>query len=106
MKKNGVHGTINTGCVHIIVTVPLCVINITYASFEANKGVADVYIENQGGGTVVVNMTACTFNRDNSDGGYTTTNFKSVIAAGNGRVILNLSGCTFFSNTSWGRTFD
>ena len=102
IEKNGVHGTDNTGGIHIIVTAPLCVINITGTYFEANKGLADVYIENQGGGTVVVNITACTFNRGNSDGGYTTTNFKSITRAGNGRVILNLSGCTFFSNTSWG----
>ncbi|WP_251301901.1 hypothetical protein [Escherichia coli] len=102
IEKNGVHGTDNTGGIHIVVTAPVCVINITGTYFEANKGLADVYIENQGGGVVVVNMTACTFNRGNSDGGYTTTNFKAITKAGRGRIILNLNGCTFFSNTSWG----
>lgn len=102
IEKNGTHEVDYSGGVHIVVISPVCVINITGTYFEANKGMADIYIENQGGGTVVVNITACTFNRGNSDGGYTKTNFKAITKAGRGRVILNLNGCTFFSNETWG----
>ena len=104
IEKNGVQGNVNTGGIYLKVTAPLSVINITGTYFEANKGNADITVLNSGGGTIVVNLIGCTFNRGNSDGGYTLTNFKSLAQAGVGKIILNLQGCHFFSNTSWGFT--
>ncbi|WP_064753673.1 phage head-binding domain-containing protein [Escherichia coli] len=104
IEKNGVQGDVNTGGIYLKVTEPLSVINITGTYFEANKGNADITVLNSGGGTIVVNLIGCTFNRGNSDGGYTLTNFKSLSHAGVGKIILNLQGCHFFSNTSWGFT--
>ncbi|MCV5708198.1 hypothetical protein OFN39_01785 [Escherichia coli] len=103
-EKNGVTGDVSTGGITLRTTQRVCVININGTYFEANRGDADIYIINAGGGTVVVNLNGVTFNRGGSDGGYTLTNFKIAIPGGVGRVILNLNGCHFFTNTSWGYT--
>lgn len=104
VERCGVNGDSNTGGVYLRVIEPMSTINFRDCYFEANNGNADIHIFNNSGGVIVVNLIGCVFNRGNSSGGYTLTNFLATTSGAAGKIILNLVGCNFFTNTSWGYT--
>ncbi|MDZ7220799.1 phage head-binding domain-containing protein [Escherichia coli] len=104
VERCGVKDDSTTGGVYLRVIEPMSTINFRDCYFEANNGNADIHIHNNSGGVVIVNLIGCVFNRGNSSGGYTLTNFLPTISGASGKIILNLVGCHFFTNTSWGYT--